>query len=607
MSRADAKSSSGSRSWELACDALRILAVDPVWVGGAVLRSAPGPVRDEWLQALRAAVPAQMPWRRLPATIGDERLLGGLDLAATLRSGKPIIQTGVLREADGGVLVLAMAERIEAGLAARLSAVLDQGSFKLERDGFAAELRAQVGCIALDEGSNDDEQVPGALLQRLPLLLDLTQIGLADFAPPDVNPSQIARARQHLARVDAPIQYIEALCAMALALGIDSIRVPLMALRVARVCAALAGRDSLNTDDVSLAAALVLAPRAICLPADPQAQAEPAQPPDAASEPPAADRQSPPPAEQQTAQPEPLQEQILAATQANLPADLLLQWLSRNAAAAHQRSQGRRGALFNSRRRGRPAGVRQSVPRAGQRLSVVDTLRAAAPWQRLRRAALPSVADGSRQVLVRSEDFHVRRYKQRSETATVFIIDASGSAALARLAEAKGAIELLLAQCYIRRDQVAVIAFRGRTAELLLPPTRSLVRARRSLAGLPGGGGTPLAAGIEAGTELAASLQRAGLTPTLVLLTDGRANVTRAGIGHREQAMAEAIAASQSLRRAGHRVLLIDTGTRPQPQAAQLSSALGGVYLPLPNADAAVLAQAVQHAGSQLPLRKALR
>ena len=75
-------------------------------------------------------------------------------------------------------------------------------------------------------------------------------------------------------------------------------------------------------------------------------------------------------------------------------------------------------------------------------------------------------------------DFRVTHFSQRSETATLFVIDASGSSALHRLAEIKGAVEVLLAECYVRRDQVAVITFRGKRAELLLPPTRSLVRHR---------------------------------------------------------------------------------------------------------------------------------
>jgi magnesium chelatase subunit D len=165
---------------------------------------------------------------------------------------------------------------------------------------------------------------------------------------------------------------------------------------------------------------------------------------------------------------------------------------------------------------------------------------------------------------------------------------------LHRLAEAKGAVELLLADCYVRRDHVALIAFRGRGAELLLPPTRSLVRAKRSLAQLPGGGGTPLAAGLDAAATLAAAVARRDETPTIVLLTDGRANVARDGRGGREAAEADAISAARSLAARGLSAVLIDTAPRPQPRAQALAREMQGRYLALPHADARVLAAAAR-------------
>ena len=180
----------------------------------------------------------------------------------------------------------------------------------------------------------------------------------------------------------------------------------------------------------------------------------------------------------------------------------------------------------------------------------------------------------------------------------IFAVDASGSAALHRLAEAKGAVELLLAECYVRRDRVALIAFRGQGAELLLPPTRSLVRAKRSLAGLPGGGGTPLAAGIHAALMLADLVQRSGDTPVLVVLTDGRANIARDGTSARPRAEEEALAAATQVRVAGVSALLIDTAPRAQPQAGRLAAQMGARYLPLPHADAAALSQAVRRAAT---------
>ena len=104
-----------------------------------------------------------------------------------------------------------------------------------------------------------------------------------------------------------------------------------------------------------------------------------------------------------------------------------------------------------------------------------------------------------------------------------------------RLGEAKGAVELLLADCYVRRDQVALLAFRGQGATLLLPPTGSLLRAKRSLAGLPGGGPTPLAAGIEAAVTLAGTIRRAGRTP-VITLADRRTGQYRTGWHRRPSA-----------------------------------------------------------------------
>jgi magnesium chelatase subunit D len=196
--------------------------------------------------------------------------------------------------------------------------------------------------------------------------------------------------------------------------------------------------------------------------------------------------------------------------------------------------------------------------------------------------------------VVRKEDFHVTRFRQLGQTTTLFVVDASGSSALNRLAEAKGAVELLLADCYVRRDSVAVLAFRGKVAEVLLAPTRSLVRAKRSLAGLPGGGGTPLATAIDAAAALAGHIKRQGQTPIVVLLTDGKANIARNGHAGRGPAASDALAAAAQLRSIGVSVLLVDTSPQPQNSAAQLAAAMGAQYLALPYGGAQSLNQAVR-------------
>ncbi|MEQ8967896.1 MAG: VWA domain-containing protein, partial [Azospirillaceae bacterium] len=197
-------------------------------------------------------------------------------------------------------------------------------------------------------------------------------------------------------------------------------------------------------------------------------------------------------------------------------------------------------------------------------------------------------------LIIHPADIRLRRYEDRSDRLVIFTVDASGSAAMARMAEAKGAVELMLAQAYAKRDQVALIAFRGEGAEILLSPTRSLVQAKRQLAGLPGGGGTPLAAGLDAAMAVVEAERRQGRTATLVVLTDGKANVARDGTGGRERAGADAEASARRVRAAGVTALVVDTSARPREAARELAAAMGAAYLPLPRADGAALSTAVR-------------
>ena len=577
--------------WSDACLAAALFAVDPVGIGGLNVRALPGPVRDIWLELLRELLPAEEPLRRIPLHIADGRLLGGLDLAATLHAGRPVAERGLLAEADGGVVLLAMAERVARNTAAHLSAALDNQEVMVERDGITARTPTRFGVIALDEGANDEEHVPDTLKDRFAVLLDLNDIPYNAALPADHEPITIRRARERLRGVQVPDDMLEAICGTALALGVDSLRTSLFAQRVARAAAALDGRDAVAMDDVSAAARLVLAPRAtrIPMPEQPEDQQQPEEPPPEENQDDDENSQSP---EQDIDKP--LEDVVLEAAQAAIP-DNLLAMLKMGAMRSRSRSHGKSGASQSGSLRGRPAGTRRGEPGAGARLAVIDTLRAAAPWQRLRQQERAAQGTGSDVLVeVRQDDFRVTRYKQRSETTTIFVVDASGSAALHRLAEAKGAVELLLADCYVRRDRVAMVAFRGPGAELLLPPTRSLVRAKRSLAGLPGGGGTPLAAGIDAALDLADGVQRRGGTPVVVVLTDGRANVTREGIGGRAQATDDALASARAFRVAALKALVVDMSPRPRPDAEKLAHAMGAVYLPLPHADAKALSGAVQ-------------
>lgn len=598
--------------WDDAALAAAFFAVDPAGVGGVCLRALPGPVRDQWLADTRDILPPAMPRRKIPLHVTDGRLLGGLDLTATLRAGRPVAEHGLLAEAHGGVVELAMAERVRGSPVSYLCAALDTGEVVLERDGIALRSPARLGIIALDEGSNEDEQVADALLDRLAFLVDLSPIGVREMGAIPYEPAEISAARERLPQVAISEAQVKAICETALALGIPSLRTALHAVRVARIAAALDGDSAVTDTQLNLAARLVMAPRATQFPfVPPEAEQEPPPP-----EPPPPDQEnegeSEPNQEQRN---DPLADQVLEAAKAAIPPDLLERMRLGQLRRSKVRSTGKSGQIQQANMRGRPAGVRRGDLRPGDRLNLIETLRAAAPWQRVRRAERErnqaiaplevledlrrhrrrrSAKTAPSRVEVRKDDFRIQKYKHRSETTAVFIVDASGSAALHRLNEAKGAVELLLADCYVRRDRVALVAFRGKEAELLLPPTRSLVRTKRCLADLPGGGGTPLASGIETGLALADAIKRRGGTPLLVLLTDGRANVARNGQGGRPQATEEALTVARLVRAAGVAAMVVDTSNHPHPQARALAEAMDATYMPLPHADAGRLNAAVK-------------
>lgn len=582
--------------WGRAMHAAALFAIEPAALGGVWLKAGAGPLRERWLALLDVLLPADMPRRRIPLNIPDERLLGGLDLAATLQRGRPVAQRGVLSDAHGGVVTLAMAERVSASTATRLAQVLDSAEVLVARDGVDSRLPARIGVVALDESAADDDPPACVLTERLGLVIALDGLLPSQCEPPPADEMRhwqrdIAAARGVWRDVRVGDEVLPALCGTAAALGVDSPRFGLAAFNLARMAAALDGRDEVDGDDCTLAARLVIAPRATRLPPQqseepPAAELPPEPPPEQPGD------QEPPP-EQDPAENDldrvpdkPLEDTVLEAAEAAIPAGLLAM-LQASLLLGRTRSNGKSGAAQTNYRRGRPTGSRRGSLRPGIRLNVIDTLRNAAPWQPLRRRERESAGlpiHGGR-VLIRPDDFQVTRYQQRSETTTLFVVDASGSAALHRLAEAKGAVELLLADCYVRRDRVALMAFRGKSCDLILPPTRSLTRAKRSLAGLPGGGGTPMAIALESAQQLCERLSRGGDSVVVVLLTDGRANLDREGKPGRVQAEADALAAARRARLSGMATVLVDTSPQPSPAGQRLAAELGALYQPLPHAD----------------------
>lgn len=222
--------------------------------------------------------------------------------------------------------------------------------------------------------------------------------------------------------------------------------------------------------------------------------------------------------------------------------------LLREAVCGRKGKSGRRAIVQLDVPTGRP--WRTSLPRRGRRidLAFAATLRAAAPYQRQRH--------GEQAVVIRAEDLRVWIRTRRAAANILFLVDASGSmGAKERMKMVKGAVLALLCEAYQKRDRVGLIAFRRTSAETLLPMTRSVELAEKELRSLPTGGKTPLAEGLAAALKMMDELSRKeGAETVLVLVTDGRTNVSAAG-----KAKEEALRTAEEIARRDAHCIVLDT------------------------------------------------
>jgi magnesium chelatase subunit D len=538
------------------------------------------------------------PWLRIPASSAAGRLTGGIDIAATLTAGRPVHEKGLLARADGGVIVLGMAERLAGASAAIIGRTMDD---RATSGASGRNHPARFSVIALDESVEEDEDVPAALADRLTLDVRLDGLSIHD-APLDLELAhEMGAALPDLEACRVPAigdDVCEAAATISMALPGRPLRRSLDLLRVARILAAFEHRPTVDGDHLATAVRLCLG---MTLNTEAQADESADQPDPGSGEEPqqTADddemQAESPPLDQSgsdernadRSETELTEEDMLVAAAAASRAVLAELDRPDGSAAAKSARTGKSGGFKSGSRRGRPAGIVSRPPYPEARPDIVSTLRAAIPWQRLRNPEFALSADGKAPPLrILPSDFRYIRFRHRTESTAIFAVDASGSTAMERLAEAKGAIELLLGDCYVRRDHVALITFRGRSAETLLEPTRSLVRAKRSLTGLPGGGPTPLAGAIRRSLEIAGMVQRRGQSPLIVYLTDGSGNIALDGEPDRARARDDAQSLARQGAALGYRSILIDISRRPREATRELARSMQAQYCPLPNVSA---------------------
>ena len=570
------------------------------------------PVSSVWIPA---------PFVQVPLGVSEDRLLGSVDVTASIRRGLPVFQPGLLAEAHRGVLYIDELNLLEPGLANLLFTVVDGGVNRVEREGISFHHPCRPLLIATYNPV--EGELRPHLLDRLALVLSAdTPLSLEERVEAvdrvlrwatdpvafwarhgpglEALRARIAKARRLLPRVRLTPPQARYLVEEAIRAGVEGHRADLFAVRVARAQAALEGRRHVEPEDLRLAVELVILPRSAAM--APPPEEEPAPPAEPQGEP--EDNREPREEPAAEASPDEPASEAVPETFLFSPEGVVLDPRLLAQAARGRRRHGKAGGggLVRSPDRGRY--VKPLLPHGPIHHVAIDaTLRAAAPHQRARRRR--DHGRPGRKLLLREEDLRVKQLVRKAGALVIFVVDASGSMAQNRMRAAKGAALRLLGEAYRSRDQVALITFGGRRAEVRLPPTRSITAASRRLAQLPCGGGSPLAHGLALAVRVGVNARQSKEVGEIliVLISDGKANVSL----HHSLASVEAEATeravlaeirreargiAEAIRRLGMELLVIDTSARhvPSSLAAELALHGGGRLQPLPSASPGELA-----------------
>ncbi len=580
---------------DTAQQALLLLAVEPR-LQGVILAASAGTGKSTLARGVQLLLNDEtIPFIEIPPSIDAENLLGGLDLEATLRTGQMVMQPGVLARAHGGVAYVDGLNLLTDASTNLLLTTLDQGELQVERESLSLRSAAEFSLI----GSYDPAEGPPrrhlldrvGLLVMLPNEFDANQrqdvirrnlLPLSDDWEDDIIFMQgmVQAAREQLPQITISDEQIGQLSVTALKYGVEGHRVDLFAVWTACAAAALSLRDEVTDEDLTIAARLVILPRATQMPA-PETNEPP--PPSPKSEPETPDSNptdTDSEEESETAPPDTLAlppEQILEALASELPEDLEtlpFRQLRRGRTGSRGSTEGKRGRHVRS--------IPGDPKRA--RIDITSTLRTAAPWQQMRTTSKNQTKDHQRHIKLEMSDIRVKQYRSKAGALFCFAVDASGSMALHRMRQAKGAIHVLLQKAYVNRDKVALISFRGDQAELLMPPTQSVELARRALDLLPTGGGTPLASALLLADDVAQQAKSRGIFQTVVImLTDGRANVSLRPDGNAQEELQHI---GRYIAESNLHVVVVDTKRNylSRGEAQRLAEWLNGDYAYLPNA-----------------------
>lgn len=501
------------------------------------------------------------PFIQIPLGVTEDRLVGTVDVEASMKAGRPIFQPGLLAEAHRGVLYVDEINLLDDGIVNLLLTILSDGWNVVEREGISISHPCRPLLIATY--NPDEGELRPHLLDRIAVLLS------ADFPYTVEQRVAVVEAAEQfqdaagvvLEETEALTEHLRATIVIGRELlpgivitprqvaylvkeaahgGVMGHRAEMFACRVAKASAALECRETVAPSDLQKAVELVIVPRAATIeqPSPPmQLQPPPPQP----QRPEKEEENNENEEQQEENQQEVLSEipdQFIFEAESVALDPSLLRFAPTLGVRKGSGGRSKQKKIY-SEDRGRY--VKAMFPKGGKvrRLAVDATLRAAAPHQLSRRRRLAKVnatgqqqrsAKPGRRVFIEKDDLRSKKLARKAGRLVIFVVDASGSMALNRMSAAKGAAIQLLAESYTCRDYVALVPFYGDQAEVLLPPSRSTALAKRRLETMPCGGRTPLAHALSTAVRLGAKSQSTSDVGRVVavLITDGRANVSLA-------------------------------------------------------------------------------